>query len=290
MTLHEQILVNDTFVRKDEPLFEQLSFILNDPVIIREPIRCIASNLLFFKYHYRSILNHLNQYSVVLPEWMSETGLKNNLTRLLTRNRIFGGALLSIQLFITTDGLNHLSMLASVSPVENKQPTLNEKGLTACLFNKHSVQPFPTANFSQTHATIRQQAHSGRLSQSCDVVFLVNQNAKLIGTDTTPVFLIKDQLLYTPPVSTGVPPHTYRDLLLHSAKRHCKKIITDQMLHPEHLNEADELFIADTIDGLRWIVSYNDSRYFCRLIKKIHATIKEWAENDINSNSDLTES
>jgi branched-chain amino acid aminotransferase len=52
-------------------------------------------------------------------------------------------------------------------------------------------------------------------------------------------------------------------------------VCVEREIRPEELLEARELFITNAIHGIRWVVSYNDKRYFNNIGKSVFRLLQE---------------
>lgn len=77
-----------------------------------------------------------------------------------------------------------------------------------------------------------------------DVVF-INEQQQITESCYANIFIVKNNRWYTPPSSVGLLPGLMRQHLLNT-----KPNITEKILYPEDLAEADQIFLANSVRGL----------------------------------------
>ncbi len=74
-----------------------------------------------------------------------------------------------------------------------------------------------------------------------DDVVLFNQNGEITETTIANIVIRKDQDLFTPPVSSGLLPGTFRAYLLEQGK------IKERVITCGELQKADEIFLVNSL-------------------------------------------
>jgi branched-subunit amino acid aminotransferase/4-amino-4-deoxychorismate lyase len=74
-------------------------------------------------------------------------------------------------------------------------------------------------------------------------------------------FLVKNDRIITPPVADGCVDGIMRKQIIHLCKQHDIECL-EHSVTPEMMNLADELFLTNSINGIRWVVAYKEKRYF----------------------------
>jgi branched-chain amino acid aminotransferase len=94
----------------------------------------------------------------------------------------------------------------------------------------------------------------------CNDAFILNQNKNLSDSTIANLFLIKDDVLYTPLLSEGPVAGIIRDFVIKELRKAGyeirEEIITEQMLM-----EADEVFLTNSIYNIRWVAEIENKSY-----------------------------
>ena len=76
------------------------------------------------------------------------------------------------------------------------------------------------------------------------------------------IFLAGGDRLYTPSLSLGVTKRAIRQVILSKASGAGLEVMETSKLLPGHLNDADEVFLANDIEGIKWVVGYGKKRFY----------------------------
>jgi branched-chain amino acid aminotransferase len=99
---------------------------------------------------------------------------------------------------------------------------------------------------------------------------LLNTDGRLCDTTIANIFLIKNEVVYTPPLSEGcIAGVMRRNLVAKLAAANCKVI--EGKLSVDDLLEADEVFLTNSIYNMRWVQSIGDKKYSNEQTQKIYA-------------------
>jgi para-aminobenzoate synthetase/4-amino-4-deoxychorismate lyase len=89
------------------------------------------------------------------------------------------------------------------------------------------------------------ELHQARSEGFFDVIFS-NERAEITEGAISNIFILKNAIYYTPPISCGLLPGTYRQHLLDSSRFPIK----EQVLNEQDLMNADAIFVANSVRGL----------------------------------------
>ena len=98
--------------------------------------------------------------------------------------------------------------------------------------------------------------------------FLLNNYDRVCDTTIANIFIIKDEVIYTPALSEGCVAGVMRRFVIEKLTSDFK--IIEKPLSIEELQNADEVFLTNSIKGIRWVKQFRDSQYNNITVKKIH--------------------
>lgn len=102
------------------------------------------------------------------------------------------------------------------------------------------------------HKTTRREVYDREyakyLKKGCYDVIFFNDRGELTEAHSSNVFIKKNGIFYTPPVSCGLLPGTYRDYLLGKGGKYKEKV-----LHKKDLLNADAVYICNSVRGMRQV-------------------------------------
>ena len=74
---------------------------------------------------------------------------------------------------------------------------------------------------------------------------------------------------------TGVTPRAIREEIINIIDQFDFKLVETDALEPGHLKQADEVFIADDQHGIRWVMGFENKRFYRKLSQIILAKINK---------------
>ena len=83
----------------------------------------------------------------------------------------------------------------------------------------------------------------------------------IIESTSSNLFLISNGVLYTPGLDGGATAGVMRSEIINLALAAGMKVY-ECNLTPQNLLIADEVFLSNAVNGLRWVGSYRTKRYF----------------------------
>lgn len=96
---------------------------------------------------------------------------------------------------------------------------------------------------------------------------LLNTAGRVCDATIANVFWVKDDRLFTPPLSEGGVGGIMRRYLLQTVAQ--KYPVHEQPLTPEMLLQADELFLTNAIQGIKWVKQCRDKQYNNQLATRL---------------------
>jgi len=142
-------------------------------------------------------------------------------------------------------GRVHCAILCE--PLQPPTARQYKEGFKAILANGHRRQT-PVPIKSLDYAIFRERLRQARAA-GFDEALLVNRKNELVEGSRTNIFLVKDNCLFTPPVTSGCLPGVTRQMVLERARR-LKLRCAAKTLSARDLFEADEAFLTNALIGI----------------------------------------
>ena len=101
---------------------------------------------------------------------------------------------------------------------------------------------------------------------------LLNNEGRLCDTTIANIFLIKDEMIFTPALSEGCVAGIIRKYLLQELTK-LNYTIAEKALSTADLANADEVFLTNSIYNIRWVQRLGEKEYGNRLTQKIYTAI-----------------
>jgi branched-chain amino acid aminotransferase len=96
--------------------------------------------------------------------------------------------------------------------------------------------------------------------QKCNDTIILNQAQNICDTTIANIFLIKDDNIYTPPLSDGCVAGVMRSFVISELKK-LNYSISEKTISKQELLDADEVFLTNSIYNIRWVSQIEQKTY-----------------------------
>ncbi len=279
------LILNGHFYETGRALFttENRAFRYGDGMF--ETIRCHKTKPLYFEDHYNRLLRGMAIMRMAIAGLPPIESFKEHIERLIVRNRIFTDARIRISVFRREGGLyapdtNSPSWLIEADTLDDKGYHLNDEGLRIGTFTGFPKGWSLTAPFKTLSSTPYILAGLYKKENHWDDCLIINQDKKIIESISSNIFWTKDKTIFTPFLSTGCIDGIMRKQIFRFAAIHNIPIVETTGATKEELLNAEELFLTNAVNGIRWVVAFDNKRFY----NKIPKDIVRWLNNEINTN------
>lgn len=284
MPVNSFILYNGNYHYKDDfgLSYKNRAFCYGDALF--ETMHANGTKIQFFTDHIIRLRFGMKTLGMEIPANIENDTIEKEIIKLLHKNKLYQGARIRLIVYRNEGGKytpknNSISYLAETDYIENEQYQLNTKGLAVGLFDKIKKPVNTLSNLKSSNALIYIQAGLFAQKNNWDDCILINENNQLVEGVSSNLFILKDSILRTPPLSDGPVAGIMRKQILQIADSLKLKIINKESCTEQHLLNADEVFLTNSISGIKWVMGYKDRRYFNRtskiLIDKLNKTAFE---------------
>lgn len=165
-----------------------------------------------------------------------------------------------------------MDYLIEASPLDESYNKLNEKGLATGISSLAKKSCDDYANLKSANFLPYRIAADFASKNNWNDAFVLNQYENIIETTIANIFWIKDELIFTPPLSEGCVKGTMRSYLLNTSKGSDFQII-EKKCTPDDLHRAEEIFVTNAVSGLRWVQQFEGKQYSNPIAKKIYGLL-----------------
>jgi branched-subunit amino acid aminotransferase/4-amino-4-deoxychorismate lyase len=237
--------------------------LLHSGLLIREGIRTLGTRLAFFREHYNQLESRLKSLGINLDSILTPEEMHRQAVNLINKNRYFGGNLLQvsiIQEYRADRGDSHCLMQCST--LDQTSYVLNRKGYVLGLYDDLNIPLERLTGLIDRSPLIDYFARLFVKAGGLDDCILFNRKGHVAGSlESTVFFRIRDRL-HTPPLKDGVMPSVMRDQVMDLLAAAGDPVNDEISLRPVDIEEAEEIFLANASEGIRWVVSVDRVRYF----------------------------
>ena len=259
------ILVNGSFIPSAD---YRISIHESEGLLFAEKIRSVRTTFPFFRPTLEMIRLKLLIFHQALPGLMENDGaeLKRQMERTLTKNKHFLGAVLSVRFWFFEQKLQYS---IQSTKTDHTGYELNNKGMYISISREIWKSVSSLSNCSLGSEMYWNIASIPKESVNDELV-LLNDEDQIIEAPRSNIYLVKNGIVKGASIQHGAYADITKSLLLKIFESLKFSYDESDALTEKDLKEADEIFLANALIGIRWIIGFEGKRYFNQTIKKIN--------------------
>ncbi len=244
-----------------------------------ETIRIINGDLVWWTEHFDRLQKGMRYLKLDLPELFIDELLVDCLAT-IHRNQIKEGGILRVFVFRKGSGgyipTNYdFEYLIETVGLSSNKFSLNKNGLKIGISNTVTINPSDESELKTLNKIPYIRAGIEAVNMGWDDILILNQKAKLVEASSSNLFIIKNGEILTPRVIDGILKGVARQKLIELAKENDWPIRAKDLKESDLL-EAEEVFLSNSISGIRWVGSFKNKRYFNKHSKQILGSLQEF--------------
>jgi len=265
MSQGKYILVDGTFVPSAE---YRITIPESKALHFSEKFRAIRSVIPFFNETLELLRLKLLYYNQVFPEFTADngSGLKRQLERTLTKNKHFMGAIITLTFRFSGPKVHYTIQSEKTEPVGYE---LNEKGMYIEIISPIQKSVSSLSSLSLGSEIYWNIASCHIKESTADELLIVNTSNCIVEAPESNTYLIKGKSVKGASSDDGAYTDITKPRMLEIFNRLNLNYIEDQITETD-LRGAEELLIVNSIKGIRWVIGFEDKRYFNQTIRKIN--------------------
>jgi len=262
---------NGAFLPAEQPLLltSNRSFKYGDGLF--ETARFYQNRLLLAQYHFDRLFSGLQLLNMV-PQ-VTAAQLLEFITQLCAKNNC--SALARVRIAAYREENNSASFVMEAMPMDEEKLHWNEIGwrLVVYPFARKSCDVF--ANLKSANYLPYLMAGQYAKEQGVEESLVLNMYNHICDGSRTNIFYINGTDVYTPPLAEGCVAGVMRRAVINFLKNsgfavHQNAVTEDELL------DADQVFVTNAIEGLRWVQQLRERRYEYGVLKKLHHNLTEF--------------
>ncbi|QED37122.1 aminotransferase class IV [Antarcticibacterium arcticum] len=232
-----------------------------------ETIRVINTKIIFWEDHYFRLMASMRIMRMEIPSSFSPEFLEKEILDLIKRNgqeatpvrirftvyRQEGGfytpETLDIEYIIETSLLNNPFYLLDTGTYEIE------------LFKDHYINSGLLSSIKTNNRAVNVLGSIYAKENDYNNCLLLNENKMVVEALNGNIFLVKDNVIKTPPLTDGALNGIIRKQLISIIKTMDHYILEEAAISPFELQKADELFITNVIVGIQPVTRYRKKEY-----------------------------
>lgn len=234
----------------------------------------------FLKYHLDRLRESLQIIKIEDYARFDLYFVRTKTEELIRKNNLIGKSV-RVRLIVYRAGgglygpeANKSSFVLQVSPIK-QEPVDKKVGLIVGLYTEYKKPFSDLSKLKSLNSLIYVMAGWFKNKFSYDDVLLVNQEGNLCESLTSNVFVYYEKTLYTPAISEGCIAGVMRRVVIELAEKEGIEVVEAE-ISPAIMNEADEIFCTNAVQGIQWVMGYKQKRYFNRISRILQERLKEY--------------
>lgn len=264
---------NDKLYKQGTPVISANNRSLRYGDGLFETMKVVDGKIILSDYHFERLFTGLQLLQFELPKHFTREYLINKIHELCIKNSHTKAVRIRLTIVRGDGGLydienNSPNWIIESWDIKNEKE-LNTNGLIIDVYPeiKKSCDNFSNVKSNNFLPYVMAALYAKR-NKLNDAV-LLNTNNRICDSTIANVFIIKDREVFTPPLSEGWIAGVTRRWLL-SCLVDTAFSVTEKEITVEDLEQADELFITNSIFDMKWVQRFRDKVFTNSLTKQIH--------------------
>lgn len=159
-------------------------------------------------------------------------------------------------------------------PLAEDNGKLNINGLQLCMYEdaQKSCDSFSNLKHNNYLPYLMGALHAKE--NKCNDAVILNNYQRVCDSTIANIFIVKNEAIYTPPLSEGCVAGTIRKFLLQILPTAGFSVIEKEISIAE-LMDADEIFLSNAIYNIRWVAGIENKLFQNNIIRKIDTALRQ---------------
>lgn len=241
-----------------------------------ETIKLMNGEILLEPFHFERLFSGLSLVKFEIPELFTAGSVKQEILNLCKKNQCEKLARVRLSVSRGNGGLydedKGLQYVIECWPLDEAVNKLNENGLVIDIYpdarkSRDAFSNLKSANFLP-YAMAALYAKENKLNDC----LLLNDSGHIADATIANLFIIKDRIITTPALNQGCVNGVMRRYLLEKMRDGGYEI-RKTSVSVFDVEMADEVFLTNAMNGIRWVRQFGDKQYFNKTVTKIYTEL-----------------
>lgn len=240
-----------------------------------ETVRCVNGTIFFWEDHYFRLMASMRILRMEIPMEFTLEFLEGEIIKTVTENGFeTRSARVRLTVFRNEGGLyspttNEVSFVIEVSPLGSPFYLIDEEKYEVELFKDYFVNKDMLSNLKTTNKILNVVASVYAKENGYDNCLLINNDKQVVEVINGNLFVVKGNTIKTAPLTDGCLNGIIRKKLMEVIDSTEDYELLEESISPFELQKADELFITNSIKGIRPIYKYRKKEYTNTVAKSL---------------------
>jgi branched-subunit amino acid aminotransferase/4-amino-4-deoxychorismate lyase len=267
---------NDTFYKEGSLIIspDSRSFKYGDGLF--ETMKVLNRKIQLGVYHFERLFAGMQALQFEIPKHFTAAYLENKIAALCKKNRHNSYTRVRLTVFRGDGGLYDAKdqlpqYIIQTWHMENSGE-LNSNGLVIGIYPEARKPCDKFANLKTNNFLPYAMAAVYAKQTGVDDCIILNSYDRICDTTIANIFVIKDNVIYTPALPEGCIAGVMRRFIIDKL-RGSEFNVTEKSIPVDEFENADEVFLTNSIRGIRWVKQFGNSTYKNNLVQAIHKII-----------------
>ena len=269
------INLNGTLISENKEVlnFNNRAFKYGDALF--ETVKVENLKVIFVEDHYFRLMASMRMLRMEIPMSFTLEFFEKEIINTVEKNELID-ARVRFSVFRQDGGLynpesNKVDYLIETSPLNSKKKEV----YTIDLFKDYYIYSGLLSTVKTTNKITNVLAGIYADENELDNCILVNEKKQVVEAINGNVFVVKDNVIKTPPITDGCVKGIIRKKLIELISNSAKYEIEENSISPFELQKADEIFITNAIVGIQSVSSYKKSVFNSEVSDEISEELKK---------------
>jgi branched-chain amino acid aminotransferase len=240
-----------------------------------ETIKISLGKILFWEDHYFRLMASMRILRMEIPMNFTMEFLEEQIKNTLEANKLSEkSSRAKIMIHRNEGGLylpetNDVTFVMTVKLLENDFFILNESNYEVDLFKDYYISPSLLSTLKTTNKVLNVVGSVYAKENNLQNCLLLNTNKQVVEALNGNVFLVKDHVIKTPPLTDGCLKGVMRTQLINIIKALPEYEFEEASISPFELQKADELWVTNVIYGIQPITKYRKKEFSKEVAKSV---------------------
>jgi branched-chain amino acid aminotransferase len=267
------ININGTILEDSEAYLsvDNRGFAYGDAVF--ETIK-VNSKPLFWEAHYFRLMASMRILRMEIPMHFTPEFLESQIMDLVdTKSEKAKSYRVKLTVFRASGGYytptsNAVRFTIALAPLDSDIYNSHTDSCEIELFKDYFIAPNLLSTLKTNNKAINVVGSIFAKENNYDNCLLLNTNKNIIEALNGNLFLVKDNVIKTPPLADGCLKGIIRDQLIDMISKSDNYDLIETSISPFELQKADEIFITNVIQGIKPVTKFRKKTYTTEAAKK----------------------
>ena len=234
----------------------------------------VNSKPLFWEAHYFRLMASMRILRMEIPMHFTPEFLESQIMDLVdTQSEKAKSYRVKLTVFRATGGYytptsNAVKYTIALAPLDSDIYNSHTDSCEIELFKDYFIAPNLLSTLKTNNKAINVVGSIFAKENNYDNCLLLNTNKNIIEALNGNVFLVKDNVIKTPPLADGCLKGIIRDQLIDMISKSDNYDLIETSISPFELQKADEIFITNVIQGIKPVTKFRKKTYTTEVAKK----------------------